>query len=195
MNKNLRLYLPLFLLLCGCSTTQVRMDHEPYVGETFHNPIISIGQFSDHREHGANWLGAIRGGFGNPLKTLETPEPVKYVVRDAFENALKQRGLYSDFDDAKYVMNVDVIQYDCNQYVRKEAHIKLDVQMVDRVTNHEVYSDFVAVDNVEGSAISVQTGIFGSVEDLETLAEKTLAEAINDVFSNPALQRLYTKGV
>lgn len=179
------------LFLISCSTTPVQMRHEAYAGEKANNPIIAVGQFSDYRKHDPNWLGAIRGGFGNPLKTLETPKPVKEVVRDAFQDALKQRGLLASADDAKYRLNVDVLQYDCNQFVRKEAHIKLDVKVIDLANNQQVFSDHVAVDNVEGSLLSVKTGIFASTEELRILAEKTLAQAVNDVFNNPDFNRLY----
>lgn len=177
----------------GCSTTQVQMRHEKYTGEKANNPIIAIGQFSDYRKHGANWLGAIRGGYGNPLKTLETPRPVKEEVREVFQDALKQRGLYANPDNAKYMMNVDVLQYDCNQFVRKEAHVKLDVKVIDLSNNQQAFSDRIVVDNVEGSLLSVDTGVFGSVEVLRTLAEKTLMQAVNELFNNPNFTRLYAE--
>ncbi|WP_296807738.1 SHOCT domain-containing protein [Thiocapsa sp.] len=185
----------LFTLLClaliGCSTTQVQMQHKSYRGERADNPIIAIGQFSDYRKHDANWLGAIRGGYGNPLKTLETPKPVKDIVRDAFQDGLRQRGILASADDAKYVLSVDVQQYDCNQYVRKESHIKLDIKVVDIKNNQQVFSDRIAIDNVEGSILSMKTGVFGSVEELKNLAEKTLAQAVDGALDSPGFTRLY----
>ncbi len=185
----------LFTLLCitliGCSTTQVQMQHKSYSGERADNPIIAIGQFSDYRKHDANWLGAIRGGYGNPLKTLETPKPVKDIVRDAFQDGLRQRGLLASADDAKYLLNVDVQQYDCNQYVRKESHIKLDVKVVDIRNNQQVFSDRIVVDNVEGSILSMKSGVFGSVEELKNLAEKTLGQAVDGALDSPGFTRLY----
>ena len=126
--------------------------------------------------------------MGQPLKTLETPKPVKDMVRDAFQDALKQRGLYSDLDNAKYILNVDVIQYDCNHYARREAHIKLDIKIQVSATNQEVFLDHIVADNVE---FTMSGGIFGSVEELRKLAEKTLAQAVKDVFNNPNLKKLY----
>ncbi len=184
-----------FLLLCltliGCSTTQVQMQHESYTGEKASNPIIAVGQFSDSRKHEANWLGAIRGGYGNPLKTLETSKPVKDVVRDAFQDALMQRGLLAGPDDAKYLLNVDVLQYDCNQYVRKESHVKLAVNVVDIESTQQVFSDRVVVDNVEGSILSLKTGVFASVDELKQLAELTLTQAVSNTLENPGIKRLY----
>jgi hypothetical protein len=181
----------LCLFLFGCSTTQVvQMNHERYTGQKINNPVVAIGQFSDYRKHASNWLGAIRGGYGNPLKTLETPKPVKDIIRDAFQDALKQREIIATLDSAKYLLNVDVLQYDCNQVLRKEAHIKLDVKVIDVNAKQQVFSDRIVVDNVEGSLLSMKTGIFASIDELKALAEKTLLQAINDLFSNPNFIRL-----
>jgi hypothetical protein len=169
------------------------MNPEAYVGQKINNPVMAVGQFTDHRGHGSHWLGAIRGGFGNPLKTIETQIPVKDVVQDTFQSALRQRGLYSDYDTAKYILNVDVLQYDCNQVGRKESHIKLDVLVANSETKQKVFSRHIVVDNVEGSVLSMKAGIFASVNDLKELARKTLSQAINDIFNNPNFKKLYQK--
>jgi len=171
------------------------MNHEAYVGQKINYPIMGVGQFTDYRGHGSNWLGAIRGGYGNPLKTIETNVPVKNIVKNAFQSALEQRGLYSNYETAKYILNVDVLQYDCNQLVRKESHIKLNVLITDSDTNQKVFSDHIIADNVEGSSLSIKTGIFASVNDLKELAEKTLSQAINNFFNNPNFKRLYQRKI
>src|SRR5690606_12667685 len=57
--------------LCACSTTRVGMKYdssrvqEVFAGQT---GTISVGSFIDQRGEPAHWLGAIRGGFGNPVK-------------------------------------------------------------------------------------------------------------------------------
>ena len=170
------------------TTHQVVLNHETYTGPKANNPVIAVGQFMDYRKPESHWLGFIRDGFGAPQKKLVTTKPVKDMVRDAFQDALKQRGLYSDLDNAKYILNVDVIRYDCNQLMRREAHIKLDVQIQDSATNQEVFLDHIVVDNTE---FTMATGIFASVEDLRKLTEKTLAQAVKDVFDNPNLKKLY----
>jgi hypothetical protein len=181
----------LTLVLVGCGTTQVRMEQQTYTGAKANHPVIAIGAFTDQRKHDPKWLGAIRGGFGNPLKTLETPKPVKDVVRDAFEQGLKQRGLLAIAGKATFTLNGDVVQYDCNQYVRKEAHVSLTMKLVNTATNREVYSKAIAIDHVEGSRMSMKTGIFASVDDLKALAERTLAQAVRDFFDDPGFKNIY----
>ena len=181
----------LALTLVGCTTTRVSMEQQKYTGAKENHPVIAVGTFTDQRKHEPNWLGAIRGGYGNPLKTLTTPKPVKEVVRDTFEQALQQRGLAAAVGKAKYRLDGDVVQYDCNQYARREAHVSLTLKLVNLATGREVYSKAIAVDNVEGSRLSLKTGIFASVDDLKVLAERTLAQAVSDFFADPGFKQAY----
>jgi hypothetical protein len=75
--------------------------------------------------------------------------------------------------------------------VRKESHIKLDVKVVDIRNNQQVFSDRIVVDNVEGSILSMKSGVFGSVEELKNLAEKTLGQAVDGALDSPGFTRLY----
>lgn len=179
------------LFLSACSTTQVAVKQHQYNGEVHDRPIMIVGTVIDHREHAPNWLGAIRGGFGNPLKTLETDTPVNQVVADAVETGLRQRGLLSSGSDHQYRLSADLMQFDCNQYVRREAHIKLNVKVTDISSGKEVYSKLLVKDKVEGSVLSLKTGIFASTDDLLILAQKTLNQALEELFSDPDFSALY----
>lgn len=181
----------LAVALAACGTTQVKINHKRFTGPKENHPVIAIGNFSDLRNHEPRWLGAIPGGFGNAVKTLETSKPVKDIVRDAFAQALEQRGLAAPAGKEIYRLDGDVVQYDCNQYARREAHVSLTLKLVLAATGREVYSKAIAVDHVEGSRASLKTGIFASVDDLEALAERTLAQAVNDFFADPGFKRAY----
>ena len=184
------------VVLSGCATTKVRMDYRSSKYEVLENAsIILVDEVNDHRKHDQRWLGAIRGGYGNPLKTLKTPKPVKDVVKDTFIDALKNRGLLASGDRIKYYLNVDVNQFDCNQYVRMEAHVKLSVKLIDAQNNNVVFSDFSSVDNVEGSVFSLKTGIFASTEALRKLAEKTLTQAIDEILNKRAFRDAVKKSL
>jgi hypothetical protein len=84
------------------------------------------------------------------------------------------------------MLTVIVNQFDCNQYVRREAHIKLQVVLTNRSDSKEVFSKLYQTDNVEGSIVSLKVGVFASVEELRALAEKTLNQAVNEVLDDPA---------
>lgn len=179
------------LLGAGCTTQKVNLayqDTHAYDVDTSALTSVQMGNVEDERGHGNNWLGAIRGGFGNPLKTLETDAPVKEVVRKAYADALKAREIYTDARDAprlRVVMN----QFDCNQYVRREAHVKFNVQLIGADQGALLYQDRVKIDTVEGSLVSLDTGVFASVEDLRKVAHKTLQKAIDQTLDDPAFRR------
>jgi uncharacterized lipoprotein YajG len=177
------------MFLAGCETTQVGLTYDSSSAKV--DPAKAPGSVellsvSDHRKHAANWLGAIRGGFGNPLKTLETSVPVKDLVGRAYEDGLRARGLLAP-GTAKYSMKVDVNQFDCNQYARREAHIRFNVTVVALASGQSVYENEIAVDKVTGSAITLDAGIFASVDDLRKVANEALQEAVDKTLNDQKL--------
>ena len=86
----------LALFLGGCSTHVVSMKYEP-TGQIVANPpgqgSVTVGSFTDERGEDSNWLGVVKGGHGNPLKTLRTEKPVKETVEAAFADALRVRNM------------------------------------------------------------------------------------------------------
>lgn len=187
--------LPKFVVLAalcamaaGCSTTPVGLTYNP-AGATLVAPAagakVAVGTALDSRGFSDKWLGAIRGGFGQPVKTLETQGPVKDTVRAAFADGLKARGLAGD---GPFLLAVDVRQFDCNQYVRREAHAKFHVGLVRKATGQTEYEHDVAADLVEGSLVSLDTGIFASVDDLRAVANKALQQAVDQALDDPGLR-------
>jgi uncharacterized lipoprotein YajG len=168
-------------LLTGCETSQVNLSYDPSgvkaVPATATNSVELIS-VADRRKHAANWLGAIRGGYGNPLKTLETVIPVKDLVAKAYEDGLKARGLFAS-NNGKFGVKINVVQFDCNQYARREAHIRLDISLVELPSGKNLYDSVVAVDKVTGSIVTFDAGIFASIEDLRKVANEILQEAID----------------
>lgn len=175
----------------GCTTNSVEMTYDQAAIQPVSDQAsqsVALGAFSDRRGHGANWLGAIRGGFGNPLKTLETPQPVNEVVRDAYRQGLEARGILAAGDSQAPIMRVVINQFDCNQYVRREAHIEFAVELWDPEAERVVYEREVVVDNVEGSLVSLDTGVFAEVEDLRKVANDTLQQAVDKTLDDPAMR-------
>ena len=84
-------------IISGCSTTPVSLSYNPALAkQAAIMPVVEVNSVMDQREDTSNRIGAIRRGFGNPLKKLETPVPVKDMVRDAFVERLRARGLLAD---------------------------------------------------------------------------------------------------
>jgi hypothetical protein len=148
------------------------------------SPTVGIGTVTDDRKEGPQWLGAIRGGLGNPLKTLETEEPVSDVVKNTLKDGLTARGLFAK-SQPKYILNIDMMRFDCNQYARREAHILLDVLLVDAVTQQNIYNKTLKSDKVTGSIVTFDAGLFASVDDLRQVANDVLQDAIDQLLHDP----------
>ena len=101
MTRNLRLLAPLLLCvgLAACGTTQVSMPYTPTsppAAVPGARAVVAVGAVTDARpnaEADRNWIGTIRGGYGNPLKALHADEPIDRVIGKAFAAALAVRGL------------------------------------------------------------------------------------------------------
>ncbi|MBI2241910.1 MAG: SHOCT domain-containing protein [Magnetospirillum gryphiswaldense] len=178
------------LLLAACTTTPTTLSYNPSAVRQSApaKASVAVDAITDSRKHDANWLGAIRGGFGNPLKTLVTDVPVKDVVADAFRAGLSARGLNTT--NSKYVMSLNVVQFDCNQYVRREAHARIDMVLHDRATGAEAFRKTASADLVVGDLITMDAGIFAEVEDLRKVANDALQQAVDMALDDPAFVRL-----
>ena len=72
--------------LSACSTTNVGLNYTapPTVSRAAANAQpVTVGTFIDQRNEKPNWLGVIRGGFGNHVKTLESSQPAVELVQTA----------------------------------------------------------------------------------------------------------------
>ena len=178
--------------LVACSTTRVGINYRPpaeMAAAPSSQADVVVGRFSDDRGQPANWLGAIRGGYGNPLKKLESDEPVGDLVAQVFAAGLKARGLSADPSSARYVLSGSIKQLDCNQLARKEANAEIQVAVSESKGGKQVFANEYRASNVEGSVLTLSAGIFGSVEELRALMEKTLQQAVDQALDDPALRR------
>lgn len=184
------------LFLSGCSTNAVQLTYDTSAvasqpaAAASSVEIMSVG---DNRKHDPYWLGAIRGGFGNPLKTLTTDVPVKDVVENTFTAALNARGLLASTGGV-YGMQVVINQFDCNQVVRREAHVRLHISMVDLASGQQIYAKDFRVDKVVGSIGALDTAIFAAVEDLRKLANQALQEAVDQALDDPQFNETLMAG-
>ena len=81
------LFLLLVVTLSACGTTHVSLKYSAppaIVQASARAQPLLVGTFTDKRGEPATWLGAIRGGYGNPLKNLESDKPVAELVKAAF---------------------------------------------------------------------------------------------------------------
>lgn len=172
----------------ACSTHMVPLTYSSGASLVDHlgaKGSVRVGSVKDSRGTAPNWLGAIRGGYGNPLKKLYTQRPTSEVVGDAFGEALKSRGLLAE-ESSRYAINIDIRKLDCSYYVNREAHAHLNVELVSLEDSKTVYSRLYREDRTEGG---VGAGIFGSVDHLRAFAETTLNAAVDQVLGDVEFRR------
>lgn len=188
--------IPLLLVVSACGATQAPISYAPTV--TIQplvpaRPVLHVvpnvtNQRSTGRED-PTWIGTIRGGYGNPVKALHSKEPVDQVVGHAFEAGLAVRGLNAPIaGNAPYTLAITIHQFDANQYVRREATADFSVVVTERRTGREVWRNREKVYIVDGSILSLATGVFASVDDLERVAKRAMNEAVDKLLDNPALR-------
>ena len=171
--------------IVGCSTHIESVKYQPT--DLASNSVSGeasavVGSFADDRGTNANWLGAIRGGYGNPLKKLYTDRPVSEVVEQAFTDALQARKLLGDTQNAKVEITGEVIKFDCSYYFNREAHAHLLVKVLSLPSHTLIYSRAYQTDNKEGGW---GAGIFGNTDELTQFAQRTLNETVDKVLEDP----------
>lgn len=143
-------------------------------------PTITFGEVRNSRDRGLNWLGAIRGGYGNPLKVLVTEQPVHEVVAQAMRDALTARGLATEAGPHR--LDLHVVRFDCNQFIPKDAHIIIAITLVDVQSGATLFENTYQVDRV-GPGIG--GGIFTPVEPLRALANSAMQMAVDQALDDP----------
>lgn len=174
---------PLLLLaalLAGC-TEEVTLAYHPTV--PLHRtgpPLFASVHVLDERggDNDGHWLGTIRGGFGNPLRNIESAVPVADMVSDAFQAALADRGVLGG-DDAPFVLEVVIDRLDATRYLTSRAHADFSVSVRRRADDAVVASDTARVAADSGSALTVRVGLLGSTAALRDLLERVLDAAID----------------
>jgi hypothetical protein len=150
-------------------------------------PLITAGPFVDGRniDYGEDWLGAIRGGYGNELKRLRTQKPMAVVVQEAFADALRARGVYAEPGQGRLELQGTILKLDCSEYFNLEAHVLFEIRVLAADTKKALFTKQFIADQTEGG---FGAGIFASVETLRLLAERTLREAIDKALDDPSLR-------
>jgi len=179
------------LFTVGCSTNRVNLKYESGVQPPAISTKsgVSVGQFTDARGESSQWIGAIRGGFGNPIKVIETDAPVSTVVANAFAAGLLERKALAKAGESGYEIRGSIKRFDCDQYARREATVELEITVKRLADGSIVFYGTKNANTVSGSAITLSAGIFGSVEELRKVAEQTLREVVDKTLDDPELIR------
>ncbi len=171
-----RFWILCLFVLPGCSQ-QVTLAYSPGVIPVRIPDAATIAQVTvkdDRKEADPTWIGAIRGGFGNPVKVLHLSQPLSDVIATAFRNALNARGILASGNPAPFDLVVTVSKFESTQMARREAEASLTLDVIYRTTGRGLYHDTTDVDLVSGSILALDTGVFASPADLQALAQNAL---------------------
>jgi uncharacterized lipoprotein YajG len=177
------------IALGACGTTSVGLKYAPpaAVSKAASSNPVQVGTFTDSRGEPANWLGAIRGGFGNPLKTLESDKPVSEIVSAAFADALRARGVAVDQGASAARVTGTIKRLDCIQIARREGNVELEVRVL-AAGGVVRFTKTYSATRVDGSILTMSAGVFGSVEDLRVTLEATLREVVDKALDDTELR-------
>ena len=195
------LLIPVLASLAACGATQASMPYAPTVAvqpAPGARPVVQVAdRVANERRAGRDdptWIGTIRGGYGNPVKSLNADAPVERVVRQAFADGLAARGLGAAGGASPYVLAVTIHQFDANQYVRREATADFSAVLTERASGREVWRDRQRAYTVDGSLLSLGTGVLASTEDLRRVALKTMSEAVDGLLDKPGFRAALRRG-
>lgn len=187
-----KLFIPavLVLLLSACGTTASSLK---YAAST-EKPIqvsktaqpVTVGAFQDLRDGDKKWLGVIRGGFGNHLKTLEADRPVDGMVKQAFEDGLSARKV-SVASGGNAQLTGKIIKLNADQMVRREGTAEVELAVID-LQGAKRLSKTYTHSRTEGSILSLQTGALASIDDLRDVLQRTLSELVDKALDDPELR-------
>jgi len=180
------------LALGGCTENTVSSLHYAPTISVQAATAATVGSVTatDQRKEAANRLATIMGGYGNPLKTLDTTKPVKDEVADAFTEGLRARGLLAPGAEAPFRLVLVVHRFDSDQYMGRGARIDIGMSVIDQ-SGRTVFED--SNKNEVSEAEFFEAGIFGNIKELQRLSETVLARAIDQLLDKPAFRAAIAK--
>jgi len=180
------------LALGGCTSNTVsNLHYTPTVSvQAASSATIGSVTATDQRKEAANRLATIMGGYGNPLKTLDTAKPVKDEVADAFTEGLRVRGLLAPGAAGPFRLSLVVRRFDSDQYMGRGARIDVGMSVIDNA-GRTVFDDSAKSDISEAEFF--QTGILANIQDLQRLSETVLDRAIDQLLDKPAFRAAVAK--
>jgi len=180
--------LPIILTfgLGACGNTVSSLQYIPPGSiQTAASPSIGDVAATDQRKEEPRRLATVMGGFGNPLKTLDTAKPVKDEVADAFVQGLRARGLLASSAQAPFRLALVVRKFDADMLVGRTARIDLTMSVVNQA-GATVYED--SATDSESETKFFETGVFADIQDLRKLCEIVLNRTVDRLLDKPAFR-------
>ena len=184
MNRML-LLLAVVLLSAGCSTRMVQLKYTPQQALPAVEGAAQVGTVTvrDQRKYDPDWMGTVRGGYGNPLKTLKARDSVAAQYQQALVDALQRRGLYREADKAGLTLAVDILRLDSIYIMNQEANVETAYALTDPA-GARLFEN-TARTHLEESAHGL--GIAANMDSFQGFTEKAIYDNIGRIAGDPGL--------
>lgn len=170
------------LALVGCTTTRrIPLNYAPTDKAAVASPgpaRISVGVVNDRRETPGSPLGTVHSGVGASTKEIYTTQPLPATVRQFFIDALRHRGIYDAGSPDQ--LNVDILDFEADQFIRREVDIDLLVALRDAKTGYNRAVVPVRVQRMQGGLLNADNLVVGNFLAFQKLVENALSEAADE---------------
>ena len=90
-------------------------------------------------------------------------------------------------DNAALRLSGKISQLYADQLVRREGVANIELNVVD-VQGNRHFTKTYTVNRIEGSPITLATGVLASIDDLREVLERTLSELVDKALDDPELR-------
>lgn len=180
------------LALAACTTTRrIPLNYTPTDKGIVTAPgaaRISVGAVNDRRDVAGAPLGTVHSGVGDSTKEIYPTQPLTATVRQFFIEALRNRGIYDPGSPDQ--LNVDILEFDANQFIRREVDIDLLVTLRDAKTGYNRAVVPVRVEKMQGGLLNADNLVLGNFVAFQKFVEGALSQAADEGVSRiaPAAQ-------
>ena len=172
------------VLLSGCLTTEVSLDYMPNPGRNRAGPpVLSAGVFQDERgEDEPRLLGTVKTPIGTPFERVYLRVPADEAVHNAFLHALDARGMLAPASSARFSLEGDIKELECELLVRPYASAKVRVDLVDRSSGRVLYRHTYEAHHQNPNYIP---GSGDPVPGLRDLTSRVLQDIVDRAIDDP----------
>ena len=181
------------VILSGCWTTHLALNYQAPPNVTpapAGTPTLVVGTFVDARGYKPNWIGRIRGTFGNSLEKLVVDESVATLVQAQFRDGLLARQFPVADADAAVEMSGVIRKLSSIQYVHVETDVEIEVQLRRLSTRESIFTHTYSAQAVQASRAYTVQAVESArpVDAIRALTQKTLREVVNQALDDPAFR-------
>lgn len=187
MRKFFLLALVCFVAACSSPGSLSYTPETPPIPALGLRDTVSAVVVYDSRDEKPNRLATIRGGYGNPLKVLDTPIPVADVVAAVWTTALNRRQMLAPTGPFRFQIVMKTLYGD--QFMGRKAELLMDLAVYNRA-GQVVYRDTVKDGSYNFTLFD--NGIFASIDDLRKKVEILLSQGIDRMLDKRQLNDALT---